>query len=230
MLEKPAVFFSSAGKFTVLGIAVILAGVVLCGLAGRQKERQPGGQETPRGGVPPSTRRPFLKGLLVVALSGFCDPFLNFAFTFGDRIKQAAAAAGAGRGSEGDAIWALALLGSLMVNVTYCSILLSRNRNWCRYRQKGIAGHWFLASAMGVAWMFSITLYGRGASCMGPLGGSIGWAVFYCCIIIFSSLCGMLTGEWREGRGRPLRTMTAGLAVLLVAVGILAYANALQNL
>ena len=115
------------------------------------------------------------------------------------------------------------------MNAAYCTWLLRRNGTWSRYWQKGALSHWWLAALMGVIWMFSITLYGRGAALMGPLGGSIGWAVFYGCIILSSNLWGMVSGEWRGGEGRPLRTMFVGLGVLLVAVAILGCANSLPS-
>lgn len=130
-------------------------------------------------------------------------------------------------GAELDAIWALALLGSFVINTVYCAVLLAKNATWSRFREKGTMHYWFLACLMGVIWMLSITLYGRGASLMGPLGGSVGWAVFYCCIIIFSTFWGILSGEWQEGKGRPLRTLYGGLAVLMVAIAILGYGNTL---
>jgi L-rhamnose-H+ transport protein len=113
--------------------------------------------------------------------------------------------------------------------VIYCTVILTRNATWARFREKSTAGHWLLAGVMAVIWMFSITLYGRGASMMGPLGGSVGWAVFYSCIIIFSTFWGIVSGEWREGQGRPLRTLYAGLGVLTVAIVILGYGNTLPT-
>lgn len=58
---------------------------------------------------------------------------------------------------------------------------------------------------------------------MGDFGESVGWAVFYCTIILFSNLWGILSGEWR-GKGRALRWMWAALAVLSAAFVLLSYA------
>jgi L-rhamnose-H+ transport protein len=225
MARRPEVFGTPAGMATTAGVAVILAGVLVCALAGIQKDAQESRAAADPGARAASGR--FVRGLIVVVLAGFFDPMLNFAFVFGDRIKEEAVSLGASSGAEADAIWTLALLGSFLVNATYCGLLLWRNRTWPRYWQKTTLSHWWLAALMGLIWMLSITLYGRGAAMMGPLGGSIGWAVFYGCIILSSSVWGILSGEWRGGRGRPLRTMAAGLGVLLAAVIILGYANAL---
>ena len=230
MALDPQIFLSPGGATITLGVAVLVAGVVVCALAGLRMEAQAKsrgvikGEDTVRAG-----RNGLKPGLTIALLSGLCDPFLNFAFTFGDRVKQEAIAAGASAGAESDAIWALALLGSFVVNAVYCTRLLTRNATWARFRQPGTASHWLMAGMMAFIWMFSITLYGRGASMMGPLGGSAGWAVFYCSIIISSTFWGIVSGEWREGRGRPVRILYFGLMVLMAAIVILGYGNTLPT-
>ncbi len=229
MARRPEVFGTPAGMATTLGVAVILAGVFVCAVAGIQKDAQQARATAGNPGAGPATPRRFARGLVVVIVAGLFDPMLNYAFVFGDRIKEEAASLGATGGAEADAIWTLALLGSFLVKATYCGLLLWRNATWPRYWQKAAFSHWWLAGLMGLIWMLSITLYGRGAAMMGRLGGSIGWAVFYVCIILSSSLWGVLAGEWRGGQGRPLRTMAVGLGVLLAAAIILGYANSLPT-
>lgn len=230
MARDPKVFLTPGGATITLGIAVLLVGVSVCGLAGIRMDAQ-----AKAGAVATNTlstapdKGVLLKGLVIVVLSGLFDPFLNFAFTYGDRVAKEATLAGAAAGAESDAIWAIALLGSFLVNFVYCTTLLARNKTWARFGEKGTANYWLLAGMMGTIWMFSITLYGRGALMMGPLGGSVGWAVFYCSIIIFSTFWGIVCGEWREGQGRPLRTLYVGLTVLMAAVVILGYGNRLPT-
>jgi len=71
---------------------------------------------------------------------------------------------------------------------------------------------------MAVIWMPSIALYGRAAGMMGDLGGSAGWGVYMGMVIIMSNVWGFVTGEWRGSQGRPVRLMTAGMALLLLAI------------
>jgi L-rhamnose-H+ transport protein len=228
MVPRPGVFLTPAGAAISLGVAVLLAGVAMCGLAGVRKDAQSRQGTAPDAAQSsPATHRRLLKGILVVVLSGLCDPFLNFAFTFGDTIKQEALAAGAAHGGESDAIWALALSGSCVVNAIYCAVLLTRNGTWSRFHEASTRHYWPLAALMGVVWMLSITCYGRGAAAMGPLGGSVGWAMFYGCIILVSMFWGVVFGEWKEARGGPLRTLCGGLALLMIALVVLGYSNTL---
>lgn len=228
MAQEPALFLTPAGMTISGGVAVLLVGVYLSGLAGVQKDAQSGATTPDQGAHPPRGSNRLARGLFLVVLAGFFDPFLNFAFTFGERIKEEAIASGAGSGAESDAIWALALLGSFVVNVLYCTYELTRRKTWGRFRLAETGPYWAFAALMAVIWMASITLYGRGATLMGLLGGSVGWALFLSSIIIFSTLWGLVSGEWKAGRGRPLRTLSAGLSILILAIVILGYGVSLS--
>jgi L-rhamnose-H+ transport protein len=225
-LKDPAIFLTAGGVTTTAGVAVIITGVVVCTIAGIQRDR-PASQDVKAVASSPARIRGgrLILGLSVAIASGLLDPTLNFAFQYGEKIEAAAAAQGADPLACSDALWVWPLLGSFVVNAAYCSFLLTRNHTWQRYWQPGTLPYWGLGALMGIVWMSSITLYGRGALMMGSFGKSVGWAVFYCAIILFSSLWGMAWGEWRAAQRRPLQTMLAGLAVLLAAFLILGYGN-----
>lgn len=224
-LKDLAAFLTAGGLVAVLSVGVIIGGVSLCafaGVRGEQEASQSAGASRGSDSAPRISAR-LAVGLVVVIASGLLDPMLNFAFYFGGPIEESAVAHGADPLAGADALWVWPLLGSFLANAAYCSLLLTRNRTWSRYWTAGGLGHWFLAALMGLIWMASIALYGRGAAMMGAFGKSVGWAVFYCTIILFSNLWGILSGEWR-GKGRALRWMWAALAVLSAAFVLLGYA------
>lgn len=235
MVTKPAVFLTAGGRIVAAGIALMVAGVIVSALAGSRKEAQikraaerTGGAAADGPGTNASTGT-FLKGLTLCILSGIFNPMINFAHAYADPLKEAGRSLGTSQGGASDAIWAVALLGGFVTNAVYCSVLLTRNRTWAGYRLPGTASHWFLAVLMGVTWVLSITLFGRAAAMMGALGNSAGWAITMGCCIAASNLWGIVTGEWREGRGKPLNTMYAGLAVILAAIAVIGYGNSLAG-
>lgn len=230
MATKPAVFLTAGGRVVTAGIALMVAGVILSALAGRRKEVQRNrASEGTDGARASASAGTFLKGLSLCILSGIFNPMINFAHAYADPLKDAARSLGASQGGASDAIWAVALLGGFVTNAVYCSVLLTRNRTWAGYCRPGTASHWFLAVLMGVTWVLSITLFGRAAAMMGTLGNSAGWAITMGCCIAASNVWGIVTGEWREGRGKPLNTMYAGLAVILLAIAVIGYGNALTE-
>ena len=223
--KDPIAFLTPGGLVTVFAVGVIIGGVCLCAFAGVQKEQEAFPSAGTGSGANPIRRisRRLAIGLAVVIAAGLLDPMLNFAFYFGGPIEESAVAHGADCLAGADALWVWPLLGSFLANAAYCSVLLTRNRTWSRYGAAVGVGHWLLAALMGLIWMGSIALYGRGAAKMGAFGKSVGWAAFYCAIILFSNLWGVLSGEW-QGRRRAIRWMGAALVVLAAAFVLLGYA------
>ena len=50
---------------------------------------------------------------------------------------------------------------------------------------------------------------------MGELGKSAGWAIYLGFCIFVSNFWGIITGEWKDGKGRPRNIMYAGLTLLI---------------
>jgi len=226
MMATLEIFTTPKGATVTAGIAVLVVAIIVCAVAGGRKDAQlkadvGGKASTVSAGL-------YIKGLILAVLGGLFSSMINVAFNFSGGIKEAAGRLHATPGGASDAIWAIVTLGGLAANVFYCSLLLTRNRTWQRYREAGSGSHWLLAALMGAIWMFSVTLYGRAAPMMGSLGGSAGWAVYMGACIAASNVWGIATGEWKDGKGRPINTMYAGLALLLIAIAIVGYGNSLS--
>jgi len=70
-----------------------------------------------------------------------------------------------------------------------------------------------------------MAVYGIGANRLGSLGPPIGGAVYMSSTVTTATLWGLVTGEWRGAAPKALRTMSAGLAVLVLAVFIIGLGN-----
>ncbi|MBI2843269.1 MAG: hypothetical protein HYX78_07690 [Armatimonadetes bacterium] len=228
MAASPQVFATPGGMLITLGVVFLVVGVAISAVAGNRRDAQkdPGSGEKQAASSSVSKKK-FVIGLIMAVFAGLFSAMLNFAFTFGGGIREAALAAGASAGGASDAIWAFTLLGGYAVNLVFCATLLTKNRTWSTYAKPRAGSHWIFAALMAVLWMFSVTIYGRAADMMGTLGGSAGWAIYIGLCIAASNIWGVLTGEWRNAEGGPLRTMYAGMAVIVAATAIVGYGNAL---
>ena len=61
---------------------------------------------------------------------------------------------------------------------------------------------------------------------LGDLGPVIAWPLFLSAVVIASTIAGVATGEWKRNSRRAMTWMWAGVACLVVAMGLLASINA----
>jgi L-rhamnose-H+ transport protein len=224
MLKDPRVFLTPGGIWTTIGILVMIAGLATCAAAGHYKDRQ-----LQQGAPEARSARRMMLGLTLAILGGTFSSMLNLSYNFSESIKAVAMAEGATQYSAADPVWALTLLGGLLTNVIYCSVLLKRNKTFSDYSKPRTLSHWFLAALMAAIWMPSIALYGRAAVLMGDLGSSAGWGLYMGIVIVVSNVWGFVTGEWRGAHGKPVRLMVAGMVILLLAIALIGYGATLKS-
>jgi L-rhamnose-H+ transport protein len=73
--------------------------------------------------------------------------------------------------------------------------------------------------------MGALAIYSSGATFLGVLGLSVGWALCQIILILTGNVAGILTGEWRQMPARISRINLEGVAVLFLAVIIIAAAS-----
>ncbi len=213
---------SKQGLLILLGIAVIVLGVALCGLAGHRREASKQAQSTaaPQG---------FLGGFLLAFVSGILGSMLNLGLAFGGSIQRAAQHNGASVAMMSNAVWLPCLYAGFLPGVIYCLYLMRKNRNFSVLKTPGTWYYWPAAASMGLFWYGSIVLYSISTVKLGDLGTSIGWPLFLASIVIVSTTLGVITGEWTNTGKRPIRIMIAGVACLVLAIAVLSYASRLQS-
>lgn len=207
-----------SGKLLLVGIAVMLVGVVLCGWAGLRREQA---QKRSPGAIRAGMAYFLIMGLAVI--SGLLAALLNIALAFGGNIVQLARAQGAAPTWAVFAVWPIALTGGLIVNLGYSIFLLSRNKTWGNFFSK--PGEVRNPVFSGCLWMSAIAVYSSGTVLLGILGVSVGWALFQITTLVGGNLAGVWTGEWQSIDKRIFNINLAGVAVLLVATMIMAAAN-----
>ncbi len=228
---SPQTLHTPAGKYILLGIAVMLGGLVLVAWAGQQKESQSAKRDSiasSRGDGSAKAQHNYVVWVLMAVLAGILSAGLNFSFAFGQNVVAAAHAAGASATNATYAVWALAMLGGMIPNLVYPCVLCFRNRSWNVFLASPRSDIVF-SILLGVLFMGSTVLYGLGAVRLGLLGTSVGWGIMQIMQIVVGNVSGFLTGEWRLAGARAVRLMLAGIAVLVVASTVMAYGNYIQT-
>lgn len=223
-MQHPDQFVRPAGIVLAIGVAVMVAGVGLCGWAGKMKEAS---SPTPNQDGSRTSLTPFKIGILLCVVSAILSALVNFALIFGAEIRNQALRLGSGPVAANDALWALAFTGNYLVNVGYCLYLSYRRHSFKNFSQPGTGGYWLLAVLMGVIWAGGILVYGFGVAYLGQLGAFLGFPVMLVGSILAANALGVISGEWKVASSSARRLMAVGVCVLILAVCVLAYANQL---
>src|SRR5438067_2931156 len=226
----PLFWFHSASVLTrqglliETGIAVIIVGIILCGIAGRSKERAQSKQLNEAAGRRASS---FAKGLTLALVAGAGSAFQNFGLAFGVPLLRRAAELGADQSYQSNVIWAPLLTATLVAYLIFCARLWKKNRSWNLYFAPKTGVYWLFGLVMGALWFSSLVVYGAAATRMADLGPVLGWPLFMSAIILTSNVWGLAVGEWKGATRGSLMTMFVGLGGLILGFCILAWSSRL---
>lgn len=223
LMTEPGKLASTGGLWFLAAMTVMLAGIIVCSLAGNLKTNPASGSSASL-----ARKGSFRVGLILCIVAGVLSGLVNFAFIYGTEITQQAQRT-ADPFSALNALWALVFTANYLVNVGYCVYLLSRNGTMGKLFAAGTAGNWLRAIVMGVFWAAGIVVYGLGAYKLGRYGAYVGFPALLAAALLTGNLVGWLSGEWKSAGARASRTMFAGLGLLLVAIAFLANANRLMS-
>jgi len=219
LIRHPDQLATRNGITLLIGLAIVIAGIIACAVAGAVREKDQ------KGSAAATTKGSYAVGLIICIASGVLSPMLNFGFEFGGPIKDAAVALGARPDLAGNALWAPAMAGGFLANAGYALYLLARNKTWGLYAAPGVStGYWIGAVVMGLLWFGGVSIYGMGASTMGPLGAVVGWPVFMSMVIVTANVWGALSGEWTGASSRARRLSWLGIAILIAAIVVISRA------
>jgi L-rhamnose-H+ transport protein len=206
----------------LVGVIGSLAGIGFVGYAGKLKEGELPEEEKKKA----VAEFDFKKGMVVALVSGVCSACMNFGLQSGGSIEKAAYAAAvkAGVVAEG-APWSwqgmpvimVVLWGGFVVQAAWVLQQHFKNGTFGDYVKPEHRGeNWVLASLVGVIWVFQFVCQKAGEPLMGDLK-YISFAIVMASTILFSTLAGILFGEWKGVGARTKVFLALGTAVLLVS-------------
>jgi len=214
--QQAADLNSPAGRVILIATALMLVGVVLVALAGFGRDKILKKDDERSGG--------FFGGLVMCVISGICSVGPAFAFIYSQApIRGAMLERGAGEWPASISVWALGMFMGVLVNVFYPAFLLTRKKSWnvLKENPKEIG----LSLIVGLNLFLAFALWGLGMLLLGPMGGSLGFGIYFAFQILAAQGLGKVSGEWKGVRGKPIWLMMIAVVILVGAAALMAYAS-----
>lgn len=181
------------GLLVLLGVAVCLAGIAVCGKAGLRKEAELSSEQKQE-----SVKEFDLKkGLTVAVFSGILSACMSFAISAGQPIGEAAELAGANPLFRNNATFIVIMLGGLTTNLIWCLILNIRRKSLHDYTNTKVPlfQNYLFSALAGTTWFLQYFFYGMGESKLG--NGASSWILHMAFIILVSNMWGFCTKNGR---------------------------------
>jgi L-rhamnose-H+ transport protein len=205
------VLATPAGRMTLVSVALSLLGIVVCGKAGMQRDKE---RQQESGGFQ------FKKGVLIAFAAGVLGACFAFGISTGEPIRQHAIAAGASPVWAASPVFFVELLGGIAVNLLYCVAMNRRNRTFSDYRRAKDAGslrsNYAFSALIGALWYLQFVFYGMAAFYMGPYSFT-NWSIHMSFMVVASNLWGYYFKEWKGVSASTTRWNTAGIIILVIA-------------
>lgn len=216
---------SDGGRLVLLGVAVCLAGIAICGRAGMMKEK-----DLPEAQKKESVKEfSLVKGLIVATVSGILSACFNFGIEAGKPMAAEAVAQGFNPLFQNNVTYVVLLWGGLTTNFIWCMALNARNKTFGDYTNKAtpLLHNYTFSAFAGTTWFLQFFFYGMGESKLG--NGASSWILHMAFIILVSNGWGIWLKEWRGVQRRTLVTITTGILTILASVVIVGVGNALPK-
>ncbi|NCO41865.1 MAG: L-rhamnose/proton symporter RhaT [Armatimonadetes bacterium CG_4_10_14_3_um_filter_66_18] len=212
-----------SGQVTLLGVFVCLAGIIVCGLAGVQKEREVSTEEK-RATI---QEFDFLKGVWVAVFAGVMSACMAFAFAAGKPLAEAALQNGTLDLFKNFPVLIVALAGGFTTNCLWCLLLNVRNgtlRDYTSAPDASLLVNYVFSALAGVTWYLQFFFYSMGTTKMGRYDFS-SWTIHMAFIIVFSNLWGLAFREWKGSSRKTHTLIVAGILVLVASTIVVGIGN-----
>ncbi|MBT2159697.1 L-rhamnose/proton symporter RhaT [Zobellia barbeyronii] len=211
------------GMVIVLGILIIMGGIILNGKAGLLRESNESITSDS------SSSKNMKTGIIMCIVGGICAAGFNLSYHVADNIGHIGAIS---QEQFGNAPWIARLavmlpsfIGSGVVTVLYFVYQLSKSKSWNKFASIASTKNIVLIAIMAIIYVASLIIYGLGAYNLGPLGTSVGFAVFQTGCIMVANLLGVFSGEWTNAGGKSKRFLYSGLLAMTGGIIVIAYGN-----
>lgn len=217
--EKCADPNSPAGIISIFATLLLTVSVVLASLAGMERQKQKGTYQKVK------IDSSYFWYVFLCILSGILC--LGTVFTpvyCQNQITDVMNDYGTDKYMQYIAVWAFTGLGNGITTFIQTIIYIIKDKSFKNFAD----GRDFIMSlSAGFLFFIYLLLLSVGSVLAGPLGASIAGGVGQAATTGGTQLLGVMCGEWKGIKGKPIRYIIWGAVLLFAGIGILSYANTL---
>jgi L-rhamnose-H+ transport protein len=231
-----AMISSQWGLTIIAGLLICVMGIIVSGKAGMMKEKELKSVGTDPHGAEVKTEYKFALGMFVGIVSGVLSACFNFGLEAGQSMATIAndawKAANPGEGEflyRNNVVYVVLLWGGLTTNFIWCMILNARNKSFSDYTNAStpLFKNYVFSAIAGTTWFLQFFFYGMGESKLG--NGPSSWIRHRAFIILVANMWGLLLKEWKGVGTKTIRTIIAGIAIIILSVLVVGYGNSLHS-
>lgn len=220
---------TSWGQMVLLGLAICVAGIVICGKAGGMKDKDLNGETADNAEFDIS------KGLVFAIISGVLSACFSFGIEAGSSMAHVAneqwVSQHVGQGEflyRNNVVYVVILWGGLTTNLIWCMYLNFKNKSFADYSNEKtpLLKNYLFSAIAGTTWFLQFFFYGMGESRLG--NGPSSWILHMAFIILVANSWGLVLKEWKGVSKKTLITIIAGILTIILSVLVVGYGNSLK--
>ncbi|MBO5751958.1 MAG: rhamnose/proton symporter RhaT [Kiritimatiellae bacterium] len=210
---KAGDLIKDANALIVLGgVIASLIGIVFVGLAGKAKENEMPEEQKKKA----VAEFNFRKGVITAFVAGIFSAGMNFGLQGGRELQEAAVAAGAKELWSGLPVIMVVLWGGFIVEASWCLQQHLKNKTFGNYAKPSVKNILICAS-IGILWLLQFIGVKAGEPLVPAEMRYISFAVMMASTIFFSTLAGVMLGEWKGTGIKTKSLLILGTAVLIAS-------------
>ena len=217
-----ALIASTSGQLVLFGVFLSLVGIAICGRAGILKDKELSDEQKQQG----VSEFNLKKGIIVALFAGIMSACFAFGIAAGSPISELAILQDAPELWQNGPVFIVILFGGLTTNFIWCFYLNAKNKSYKDYtnRETPLTRNYHFAAIAGTTWYCQFMFYGMGTTKMSEHDFA-SWTLHMVFIIIFSTMWGIITKEWKSVTRKTLLVLVAGLSVLILSTVVIGLGN-----
>jgi L-rhamnose-H+ transport protein len=219
------------GIWVLIGLAICVLGIVICGKAGAMKDADLGNTTKSEA----NKEFNITKGLILAIVSGVLSACFSFGIEAGNSMGVEANEIFKANNPNGgeflyrnNVIFVVILWGGLTTNFIWCMLLNLKNKTFTDYtsQQAPLVKNYLLCAVGGTTWFLQFFFYGMGESKMG--NGASSWILHMSFIILVANMWGLVLNEWKGVTSKTKSTIIIGILTIIASIVIVGYGNSLK--